>query len=215
MNFSNTDTLRLPPLWSSCQSSWLQIGDVLCFLWGTNWIYICHVEESRAPLWSSDQSSWVHNGDVLCFLWGTNWIYICYVEESTPPLWSSGQGSWIHNGDVLWFPWGTNWIYICYAEESRPPLWSSGQSSWLQIQKFGFDSRRYQALVVGLERGPGLVSTVEEILGWKSSGSGLENRDYGFRGFAALTTRHPSIRKSCTNFADKRRFIGRYSSIAD
>jgi hypothetical protein len=26
----------------------------------------------------------------------------------------------------------------------RPPLWSSFQSSWLQIQRFGFDSRRYQ-----------------------------------------------------------------------
>jgi hypothetical protein len=25
-----------------------------------------------------------------------------------------------------------------------PPLWSSGQSSWLQIQKSGFDSRRYR-----------------------------------------------------------------------
>jgi hypothetical protein len=67
----------------------------LCFLWGTNWIYICYVEESRPPLWSSGQSSWLHNGDVLCFLWGTNWIYICYVEESRPPLWSSGQSSWL------------------------------------------------------------------------------------------------------------------------
>jgi hypothetical protein len=26
----------------------------------------------------------------------------------------------------------------------RPPLWSSGQGSWLQIQRCGFDSRRYQ-----------------------------------------------------------------------
>jgi hypothetical protein len=26
--------------WSSGQSSWLHNGDVLCFLWGTNWIYI-------------------------------------------------------------------------------------------------------------------------------------------------------------------------------
>jgi hypothetical protein len=34
-----------PLLWSSGQSSWLQNGDVLCFLWGTNWIYICYVEE--------------------------------------------------------------------------------------------------------------------------------------------------------------------------
>jgi hypothetical protein len=32
-------------------------------------------------------------------------------------------------------------------------LWSSGQSSWLQIERSGFDSRRYQILV-GLERGP-------------------------------------------------------------
>jgi hypothetical protein len=48
---------------------------------------------------------------------------------------------------------------------------------------------------VGLERGPhSLVSTIEE-LERKSSGSGLENRDYGRRGSAALTTWHPSIRK--------------------
>jgi hypothetical protein len=46
-----------PPLWSSGQSSWLQNGDVLCFLWGSNWIDICYAEESRPPLWSSGQSS--------------------------------------------------------------------------------------------------------------------------------------------------------------
>jgi hypothetical protein len=35
---------------------------------------------------------------------------------------------------------------------------------------------------VGMERGPlSLVSTIEEVLGRKSSGSGLENRDYGRR----------------------------------
>jgi hypothetical protein len=83
----------LLPLWSS--GHWLHNGDVLCFLWGTNWIYICYVEESRTPLWSSGRSSWLHNGDVLCFLWGTNWIYICYVEESRPPVWSSGRSSWL------------------------------------------------------------------------------------------------------------------------
>jgi hypothetical protein len=33
---------------------------------------------------------------------------------------------------------------------------------------------------VGLERGPlSLVSTIYELLGRKSSGSGLENREYG------------------------------------
>jgi hypothetical protein len=138
-----------------------------------------YVEGSRPPLWSSGQSSWLHNGDVLCFLWGTNWIYICCVEESRPPLWSSGQSSLLQIGDVLCFLWGTNWIYICYVKESRPPLWSSGQNSWLQIQMSRFDSCLYQIFweVVSLERGPlSLVSTIEELLGRKSNGSGLALR---------------------------------------
>jgi hypothetical protein len=41
-----------------------------------------------------------------------------------------------------------------------------------------------------------LVSTNEELLGRKSSGSGLEIREYGCRGSTALTTRHLSIHKS-------------------
>jgi hypothetical protein len=53
--------------------------------------------------------------------------------------------------------------------------------SWLQIRRPGFDSRHYQKNnVVGLERGPlSLVSTTEELLERSSSGSGLENREYG------------------------------------
>jgi hypothetical protein len=46
----------------------------------------------------------------------------------------------------------------------------------------GFDSRRYQIFweVVCLDRGPlSLVTTIEELLERKSSGSGLENRHYG------------------------------------
>jgi hypothetical protein len=57
----------------------------------------------------------------------------------------------------------------------------------------GFDSRRYQSFweVVGLERGPvSLVGTIEELLGRKSSDSGVENRDYGRSGSSALTTWH-------------------------
>jgi hypothetical protein len=47
------------PLWPSGQSSWLHKWDVLCLLWGTNWIYICYVEKRRPHLWSSGQSSWL------------------------------------------------------------------------------------------------------------------------------------------------------------
>jgi hypothetical protein len=62
-----------------------------------------------------------------------------------------------------------------------PPLWSSGQSSWLQIQRSRFDSLHYQIFweVVGLEQSPlSLVSTIEEVLGRKNSGSGVESREY-------------------------------------
>jgi hypothetical protein len=72
----------------------------------------------------------------------------------------------------------------CYFTLQWPPLWSSGQSSWLQIQRSRFDSRCYQIFwaIAGLERGPlSLVSTIEELLGSKSCGSGPESREYGRR----------------------------------
>jgi hypothetical protein len=46
----------------------------------------------------------------------------------------------------------------------------------------GLDSRRYQIFweILGLERGPlSLVRVIEELLGRNSSGSDLENREYG------------------------------------
>jgi hypothetical protein len=57
-------------------------------------------------------------------------------------------------------------------------------SSWLQIQRSVLYSRCYQIFweAVGPERGPlSLVSTIEELLGRKSSGLGLESREYGRR----------------------------------
>jgi hypothetical protein len=64
-------------------------------------------------------------------------------------------------------------------------------SDAIQIQRSGFHSRRYQIFweVVGPERNPlSLVSTIEELLGRKSIGSGQENRNYG----SALTIWHPN-----------------------
>jgi hypothetical protein len=61
----------------------------------------------------------------------------------------------------------------------------------------GFDSRHYQIFweVVGLERGPlSLVRKNEELLQWKSSGSGQENRING-RGIRCADQTTPFIRK--------------------
>jgi hypothetical protein len=127
------------------------------------------------PLQRNWQTMWTR---YELYIWGQ----ACKVR---PPLWSSGQSSWLQNGDVLCFLWGTNLIdTVYYVEESRPPVWSSGQSSWLQIQRSVFDSLRYHICweVIGLERGPlSLVSIIEDLLGRKSSGFCLENRDYGSR----------------------------------
>jgi hypothetical protein len=68
---------------------------------------------------------------------------------------------------------------------------------------------------VGLERGPlSLVSTIEELLGRKSSGSGLEIREYGRRD-PSHWPRRTLYAKFGTNFAEKWRSLGRYSSFED
>jgi hypothetical protein len=65
---------------------------------------------------------------------------------------------------------------------------------------------------VGLERGPlSLVSTIEELLGRKSRGSGLENRDYGRRDLPRRPRDTP-ISRVDTNLADKRRSVGIFGS---
>jgi hypothetical protein len=145
----------------------------------------------------------------------TRWGLVCILPYYIHKMWEVGlslSNAWpkhlfdkegILNGhrnySVNYVPLRTKYIYVS-CTLLRPPLWSSGQSSWLQIQRSVFDSRCYQICweLVDLERGPlSLVSTVEELLGRKSSGSSLEKQTYGRSGSAALTTQHPSIRKSC------------------
>jgi hypothetical protein len=99
-----------------------------------------------------------------------------------------------------------------------PPLWSSGQSFWLQIQRSGFDSRRHRIFweVLGLKRGPlSLVSITEELLGRKYSGPGLENREYCRRDSSCWSRDTLYPQNVGINFVDKRRSLGRYSSLVD
>jgi hypothetical protein len=66
-----------------------------------------------------------------------------------------------------------------------------------------------------LYRGPlSLVSTPEELLGRKSSGSGLEIREYGCRDPSLWPWGNLYPKKLALTFSDKRR-LGWYSSLAD
>jgi hypothetical protein len=90
------------------KSSWLQNGGVLCLLWGTIWIYICYVEESRPPLWSSGQSSLLQIQRSGFNSWVWNWVHSAlwvqlrsYLEEKivTPGLEIGITAVGIHHAD--------------------------------------------------------------------------------------------------------------------
>jgi hypothetical protein len=69
---------------------------------------------------------------------------------------------------------------------------------------------------VGLKRGPlSLVSTIEELLGRKSIISGREIREYNRRDRHSDHMATSLSEKGVTNFSDKGRSLGRYSSLAD
>jgi hypothetical protein len=68
---------------------------------------------------------------------------------------------------------------------------------------------------VGVERGPlSLVSITEELLEWKSNGSESRKPRLTAVGSFVLTTQHILFAKVGTNYADKRRSIGRFRTKA-
>jgi hypothetical protein len=59
------------------------------------------------------------------------------------------------------------------------------------------------------------MSTTEDVLGRKNSGSGLEIREYGSRVRHADHVASSITKTAGINFADKRLSLGRYSLLAD
>jgi hypothetical protein len=105
----------------------------------------------------------------------------------------------------------------------RPPLWSSGQSFWLQIKRYRV---RFPALPHFLSSsGSGTGSTQPREpreVNWgatwikRSSGSRTRKHRFNGRGDPLRWPRDTTLSaKVGTNFADRRRPLCRYSSLAD
>jgi hypothetical protein len=88
----------------------------------------------------------------------------------------------------------THTTRVCTPRNKSPATYETG-------------SRRYLiSWEVGLERGPlSLVSTIEELLERKSSGSGLESREYGRRNPSRWLRDIPLSAKVGNNFVGMRR----------
>jgi hypothetical protein len=120
-----------------------------------------------SALWHYDSSTSLHAPVTYCSAYDTMIVpHLCMLHHNSvtycSALWHYDSSTSLHAPSQFL-------LHIF--------LWSSGQSSWLQIQMSGFDSQCYYIFweVVGQERRPlNLVRTNEELLGKKSSGSGLE-----------------------------------------
>jgi hypothetical protein len=99
----------------------------------------------------------------------------------------------------------------------RPPLWSSGQSFWLQIQRSWVRFRALPDFLRTIGSGTGstaswgqLKSYLEEIVA-----APVKKTETTTGGIHCADHATPSIRKSWHYFANKRRSLGRHSSLAD
>jgi hypothetical protein len=111
-------------------------------------------------------------------------------------------------------------FFYSSLEGLGPPLWSSGKSFWLQIQRSQVRFPALPGFLSSSGSGPGSTQPREFNWGatWIKRGSGSRSRKQRFNGRGdPLRWRRdtPLSANVGTNFADRRRPLYRYSSLAD
>jgi hypothetical protein len=111
-------------------------GDIMCFLWGTNWICVfCVVLTIKSYCFSKEHyPAGLCSGDIMCFLWGMNWICVFRMVLTINRDWFPALTALTHWslswGSVHCWLWGRNLKLLFFHLKIKIPWQLSTTVKW-------------------------------------------------------------------------------------
>jgi hypothetical protein len=153
--------------------------------WGSNPMLLCQISKSPFPFFETVTAVYVARYQNLRTIFGgSNPMLLCQMSKS--PCTFLRQSPHVTLPDIEISGQSLEEVIPCYFARYRNLRTIFGGSNNMLLCQMSKSPctfwRQIFWEVVGLEQGPlSLVSTIEELFGRKSSGSGLESREYGRR----------------------------------